>query len=63
MDGSEEDVCKEMLSEDLKDCDFVCNKLHGFGSAGRYDEVCEAPKGRARILGYKRVSHQKPIHL
>jgi hypothetical protein len=43
MNGLEEDVCKEMLSEDLKDCDFVRNKLHGFGAAGRYDEVCEAP--------------------
>jgi hypothetical protein len=43
MDGSDEGVCKEILSEDLKYCDFVRNKLHGFGSAGRYDEVFEAP--------------------
>jgi len=63
MDGSEESVCKEMLSDDLKSCDFVCNELHGFGSAGRYDEVCEEPKGLVIILGHKRVFHQKPIHL
>jgi hypothetical protein len=56
-------VCKEMLSDDLKSCDFVCNELHGFGSAGRYDEVCEEPKGLVIILGHKRVFHQKPIHL
>ena len=41
--GLEEGVCKEMLSGDLKDCDFVCKKLHGFGSVGRGDDVYEAP--------------------
>ena len=63
VDGSEEGVCKEVLSDDLKDCDFVCNQLHGFASAGRYDDVREEPSGPARILGYKRASHKRPIHL
>jgi hypothetical protein len=32
--GLEEGICKKMLSGDPKDCDFVCKKLHGFGSGG-----------------------------